>query len=211
MLAAINIHPKKSKGRDKVQTLPYEALRVDLDCHHSGLYLIQTYEDGPLLCGLCFFRDGYQTELPPAIHFRNTLAENGNPETVPLFMSHLQLVMGLEAPKPDQDLVEFRKKRIALAREQYTVRAPKQFGHKLSTHTRRAKFSSPSKLYPIASSLWKLMGYQPPLGVVLVRGVSGRTESEIADELDVSQMNVHTRMAKAIRTALGYLPREGAA
>jgi len=208
MIADINIHPKRSKGREEIQTLPYEAPRVDLDCHHSGLYLTKAYEDGPLLCGLCFFRDGYQAELPPSFHLHHILAENGNPETSPRFLVHLQLVMGLEAPKPGQDLAEFRRKRIALAREQYTVRAPKRFNHRLSTHIKKVRYSSPSKLYPIASALWKLMGYQPPLGIVLVRGVGGRTELEIADELDVSHMNIHIRMMKAIRTAMGYLPNE---
>ena len=52
------------------------------------------------------------------------------------------------------------------------------------------------------------MGYQPPLGIVLIRAIGGRTEKEIATELDVSWMNVNVRMSKAINTALGFLPKE---
>lgn len=59
----------------------------------------------------------------------------------------------------------------------------------------------------MGSVLWKLMGYQPPLGITLVRGIQGRTEPEIAKELEVSQVNIYIRMTKAIRTAMGYLNR----
>ena len=178
-----------SKGRDYIYSLPYDDHRVTLFCGHSFLYLLSAIEDGPLLCGLCFFKDGFAAELPTRFHLFKTLAENGNPETDSIFISHLYLVMGLKPPKPGEPLWRFRKRRnprTALAREQYT----------------RPVWG----LFPVASSLWKLMGYQPPLGVVLVRGVSGRTEVEIAADLDLSLMDVHIRMAKAIRTAMGYLP-----
>lgn len=207
MNASIDIHPSTSEGRDFISSLPYEAHRGALDCGHSLVYIIQPEASGALLCGLCFFKDGYQAELPPKFHVYKQLAENGNPETTPRFMSHLNVVMGLIAPKQDEDLHEFRRNRNSLAREQYTVRSPLP-GHPLQTLTREQKKTKPSwGMYPVASSLWKLMGYQPPLGVVLVRAIGGRTETEIAYELNLSLFNVHERMGKAIRTALTYLPK----
>lgn len=206
MLAPIAIHPNETEGRESIHSLPYEALRVDPVCQHSLLYFLQIDESGPLLCGLCFFKEGYESELPGRIHQFKVLADNGNPQTAPMLMAHLQVSMGLKPPKPGQDLRDFRRQRNALAREQYTVRGPQKFGSKLSTHSRNVRFSSTSRLYPVASALWKLMGYQPPLGIVLVRGVTGRTEEEIAAELNVTRFNVNIRMTKAIRTAVGYLP-----
>jgi hypothetical protein len=130
------------------------------------------------------------------MHLFKTLAENGNPETSPKFMSHLWLLMGLEPPKSGESLKAYQKRRQssipnptntnALAREQYT---------------------RPSRLFPVASSLWKLMGYQPPLAIVLVKAVNGHSERRIAKDIDASLIGVHIRMAKAIRTAMGYLPR----
>jgi len=184
---------KHSKGRDYFQTLPYEALRVRTVCSHSPIYLISNHPDQPLLCGLCFFREGWASEIPTRIHLFKTLADNGNPQTTPKFIAHLYLVMGLKPPDKDEPLHEYRRRRGSLY-------------HKLPRA--REQYTSPAwRLFPIASALWKLMGHQPPLGIVLVRGVSGRTEAEIAAELDTSLVNIHIRMAKAIRTAMGYLPR----
>jgi hypothetical protein len=200
--------PSLPKGSELIYSLPYDGDRAALDCGHSLMYLIKSADDGPMLCGLCFFREGYQAEQPSTIHLHHTLAENGNPETAPLFMSHLNVIMGLRAPEPGQDIKEFQRKRNSLARGQYTRRV--KVGSKLvpQTFVQVERFSKPAwMLYPVASSLWKLMGYQPPLGIVLVRGVGGRTEREIASELDVSVWNVNIRMGKAIRTALGYIIR----
>lgn len=174
------------KGKDYYTSLPYDAFRETLDCHHSHLYILKNYEDQPLFCGLCFYREGWESELPTRVHLFKTLAENGNPETSPKFIAHMFLVMGLEPPPGILPLHKFQKLRSPRAREQYT---------------------KPSwGLFPIASSLWKLMGYQPPLAIVLVRGAGGRSEPQIADELNLSILDVHIRMAKAIRTAMGYLP-----
>ena len=178
----------QSKGRDYISTLPYDAFRETLDCHHSSLYILKNYEEQPLFCGLCFYRQGWESELPTRVHLFKTLAENGNPETSPKFLAHLFLAVGLEPPRPDQNIRDFQKLRSPRARVQYTKPA---WG-----------------LFPVASSLWKLMGYQPPLAIVLIRGASGRPESAIATELDLSLIDVHIRMAKAIRTAMGYLPNE---
>lgn len=179
---------QSSRGRDYFDTLPYEPCRVELVCQHSPLYILQNYTNQPPFCGLCFFREGIQSELPTRLHVFKTLAENGNPETDHIFLAHLWLIMGLKDPDPKVPLHEFRRKRKRpRAREQYTKDAP--------------------TLFPVASSLWKLMGYQPPLASVLVRGaVYGRTEQEIAKVLDLSVINVHIRMAKAVRTAMGYIP-----
>lgn len=204
MTTDIPIHPKTSLGSDFFRSLPYEESREDLDCGHSLIYIIQAIEDGPLLCGLCFFRAGYESELPSRFHLFKTLAENGNPEMSPKFVVHLNLIMGLAAPKLNQSLKEFRDQRNSLARRQYT-RRPK--GLPSQTYISVESYSKPARsLFPVASALWVLMGYQPPLGIVLVRAVGGRTEAEIARELDVSLVNIHNRMAKAIRTALRFLP-----
>lgn len=207
MTVANNIHPSTSKGSDLIYSLPYEGHRAALDCGHSLVYVIKPVDDGPQLCGLCFFRDGFQAEQPTKIHLHRTLADNGNPETAPMFMSHLLVVMGLQAPPRDMDLREFRKNRNSLARGQYTRRAKVNGKLVPFTYTEvQYRTKAAWSLYPVASALWKLMGYQPPLGIVLVRGVGGRTEREIASELDVSIWNVNQRMGKAIRTALGYIP-----
>jgi len=183
-MATLNQH----KGSDYIATLPYDGFRETLDCHHSPLYILRNYEEQPLFCGLCFYREGWESELPTRIHLFKTLAENGNPETSPKFLAHMLLAVGLEPPRPDQAIRDFQKLRSPRARVQYTKPA---WG-----------------LFPVASSLWKLMGYQPPLAIVLVRGASGRPEHAIATELDLSLTDVHIRMAKAIRTAMGYLPNE---
>lgn len=180
------------EGRDYFQSLPYDDLRAAPACGHTLLYIVPIFDrEGNLAssaCGLCLFREGFATELPTRIHEFKTLAENGNPQTADRFLSHLFLVMGLKPPRPDESLTEFRRKRThPRAREQYTEPA---WGS-----------------YPVASALWKLMGYQPPLGHVLVLGVGGQSEIDIAGKLDVSVVNVHIRMAKAVRTAINYIPR----
>lgn len=196
------------RGRDLPQTLPYEAIRVDGVCPHSDLYILKLYEEQPPFCGLCLVRDGFQAELPTKFHMYKTLAENGNPETAPKFLAHLVLEMGLVPPREDESLQDWRKRRNSLAREQYTRRSPVG-NHPHLVYTRMERFSRPSLLFPVASALWKLMGYQPPLGRVLVPAVGGRTEAEIARSLHLSLFDTHIRMAKGIRTVMGYLARDG--
>lgn len=189
MTATIAINPTESNGVEiNFSSLPYDYSRVALDCGHSFLYVTQNYKDQPPLCGLCLFREGFESELPGRIHVSvnpryRVLAANGNLETAPKFLSHLYLVMGLKGPKAGEALHIFRRAR----------------GH----YTKPAK-----NLFPVASALWKLMGYQPPLGVVLVQAVNRSTEQEIAKHLDDSIMNIHLRMAKAINTAMKYLPKD---
>lgn len=177
---------KEVRGRDYLTSLPYDSFRVNPDCGHSPSYVLRNYEEQPLFCGLCFYREGWESELPGRVHLFKTLAENGNPETSPKFLAHLFLAVGLEAPKPDETLREFQNRRSPRAREQYTRPA---WG-----------------LFPVASTLWKLMGYQPPLAIVLVRGTMGQSEAYIANAMDISLLDVYIRMAKGIRAAMGFLP-----
>jgi hypothetical protein len=86
------------------------------------------------------------------------------------------------------------------------VRAPRT--KKVVNLPRSTQFSRPTQMYPVASALWKLIGYQPPLGIVLVKAVGGANEAQIADHLNISLYNVHLRMEKAIRAGLGFLPHE---
>lgn len=180
----------KSQGRDYFKTLPYDSFRAMVDCSHSPLYLLSNYEEQPLFCGLCFFREGWESEIPGRVHEYKTLAENGNPETSPKFLAHLYLAMGLQAPELHETTYIFRRNRKRLAREQY---------------------SSPAwGIFPVSSSLWQLMGYQPPLAKVLIPAAYGRDELTIAAALGLSLVGVHITMAKAIRTAMGFLVHEKA-
>lgn len=208
-----SIHPPSKSGKSLVtnlyQSLPYDTARVALFCGHNPFYSIQFYPEQPLLCGLCFFREGVEGEIPNRIHQFKTLAANGNPETMPKMVSHLHVVMGLKGPNPGESLSAYRKRRNSLTREQYTARSPLK-DHKLFQAVRVERFSSPAPgLFPVTSALWQLMGYQPPLGLVLVEGVYGRTEREIAKSLDVSVLNIYVRMAKAIRIGMGFIPDGG--
>jgi hypothetical protein len=199
----------KSFVKDLQHSLPYDSFREPLACGHNPFYGIKFVEEQPLLCGLCFFKEGVEGEVPGRIHQYKVLAANGNPETTPKMASHIFVVMGLKAPNLGESLQAYRQRRNSLAREQYTARSPLE-GHKLFLQTRVERFSSPAPgLFPVTSALWRLMGYQPPLGLVLVEGVYGRTEREIAAKLDVSVLNIYIRMAKAIRVGMGFIPNDG--
>lgn len=209
-----SIHPSPKAGKslvskytqDYLQSLPYDTFREVLVCGHSPHYLLKLYKEQPWFCGLCFFREGTESEVPTRIHQFKTLADNGNPQTTAKMISHMHVSMGLKPPEPGEALSDFRKRRSALAREQYTTRNP--FDHsKIVPQFRLEPFSRPAPgLFPITSALWRLMGYQPPLGRVLVLGVGGRTETEIAATISVSVLDVYIRMAKAIRVAVGFIP-----
>lgn len=193
---------------DLYQSLPYDMARVAGDCRHNPLYLIQFEEEQPPFCGLCFFKQGVEAEVPGRIHQFKTLADNGNPETSPKMVAHLHVSMGLKPPRKGEALQDYRKRRTARAHEQYTTRSPLK-DHKLVQQTRVEKYSSPSpRLFPVTSALWQLMGYQPPLGRVLVEGVNGQTEVQIARALNTSVLDIHNRMVKAIRIGTGFIPHD---
>lgn len=148
--------------------------------HQTDYTLRETTGGEPVLCGLCFLMDGFSREVPFRIHAHRLLAENGNPETSPQFLSHLQLAMGLKAPPRGMSL-----KQYSLARRQYSRPAPGQF--------------------PITSALWQMMGYQPPLAVPLLYRLLGLPEAEIATYMELSQYNVHLRLAKGVRLCLRFV------
>jgi hypothetical protein len=210
-------HPSLKTGRSLISkhtenylhSLPYDHFREALVCGHSPNYIVKLYENQPWFCGLCFFREGTEGEVPTRIHQYKTLADNGNPETTPKMISHMHVTMGLKPPEQGEALSDFRKRRSALAREQYTTRNP--FDHsKIVQQYKLEPFSRPAPgLFPVTTALWRLMGYQPPLGRVLVLGVGGRTETDIAGMLSASVLDVYIRMAKAIRVAMGFIPDDG--
>lgn len=131
---------------------------------------------GPL-CGLCFFQDGFASELPTRLHAYKILADNGNPETSPKFLAHLQVTFGIRPPEPGQSLHQFRAQR------------------------RLASSPAPG-IYPIASVIWEMMGNQPPLAHPFYLAVIGVPEAQIASRLEISQYNLWNRLAKATRYAM---------
>lgn len=160
----------------------YTPLPLNFGCSHSFLYVVWHWnEKTPAFCGLCLLISIFQDEVPRRIHEYKQLAENGNPETKQQFLNHLEANLGLVAPKPGQNLKQFR-----LAREQY-IRRP-----------------SRSQL-PVTHALWTLFGFQPKMAKPLLRMLLGLTETEIARQLDMSIYSVQTTVAKAIRTTLRYV------
>lgn len=139
-------------------------------CGHSQLYSIRDWKP---ICGLCLITEGFQSELPGRIHLHGTLAENGNPESDPRFIAHLETVLGLVPPQPGQSLRSFR-----LARAQYKV--------------------SPGQ-YPVTSALHIGMGLQPPIVLPVVRMIERFNEYDIAVELDTSVLNIQNRIGKGVR------------
>lgn len=138
-----------------------------------------TYEyDGT--CGLCFIKDGFDSELPKQLHRSKSLADNGNPQQTSSFQSHVQVSLGLVPPKKGQNLANFRR-----ARKQYSQVAHGQF--------------------PITSALWELMGFQPPLAIPLIASISGEKAPEIAEKLDISIYNLQIRLQKAVKLTLLFV------
>jgi hypothetical protein len=122
----------------------------------------------------------FKDELPTRIHEYKKLADNGNPDTKPAFLAHLQHALGMIPPQPGQSLKNFR-----LAREQYARRPSKQ--HQPATY-----------------ALWTLFGYQPAMAKVLLRMMLGESENDFLKD-GYSIYQVQTTVAKAIRTALRFV------
>lgn len=150
-------------------------------CLHSDQYQIITSGTG-LRCGTCFFRSGFIEELPSRLSVKR-LSDAGIPDLSPAILNHLLITMGLVAPEPGETLKHFRKRRI-----------------KLINHEKLHKDQ-----YPFGSSLWLLMGFQPPLAIPLVEFCKGRREVDIADAYGWSLFNVQERLGKAVRTAIKYM------
>lgn len=133
------------------------------------------------LCGPCFFREGFQTELPSRVTIRERSGLFGGPAINPQLIQHIEMSFGLVPPDPGESLKRWRKRR-----------------DRFSDHP------SP-KVFPFGSALWNLMNYQPPLARVLVKFCQGKDEIMIGDELHLSLFNVHERMVKAVRTGQRFL------
>lgn len=157
----------------RVQSLPLVKAVGGPRCGHSFVLWISWER---LFCGLCFLRDGYHAELPGKLHSTKVLADNGKPQQTGRLESHVQVIEGIFAPKPGQSLEAFRRVRNAL-------------------ETKPAK-----NQFPFASSLWDLMGKQPPLAIPLVRALHKPPE-EVARDMELSSYNVYERLMKGVRAA----------
>lgn len=131
-------------------------------------------------CSLCFLSFAFQGELPGQIHHSKVLTTNGNPRQTDKFTAHVGLVEGFKPPKPSENLHQFQRSR--------------------SRNTAPAH-----KIYPVSSVLWELMGYQPPLATPLIMAVSGYTDPQIAEFMDISIYNLHERLLKAVRITLRWI------
>lgn len=144
-------------------------------CLHTERYLIYDKVLNTTHCGPCYFREGILDELPTRINIREDSGLFGSPQFDPRFIEHAMISAGLVPPEPHQSLREFREQRII--------------------------HSQPSpKAFPFTSTLWKLMGYQPPLAKVLLRFCQGYREVEIAEQMDLSLYNVTDRLSKAVHS-----------
>jgi hypothetical protein len=169
-----------NKRKTFARALPDELYVGNEGCGHSVAYYSPNFSS----CGLCFLREGFNSELPGSIHSAKSLAENGNPQQTPLFFSHVLVAEGFRSPKTGQNLSKFR-----LARKQYSRKS--------------------AEVFPFASSLWVLMGYQPPLAKPLIHAVLGLGEPKIAIILDTSVYNVVDRLRKGINFTTNWIDRYG--
>jgi hypothetical protein len=167
-----------SSGRDCLRDYLQSLHQLDdvgnIGCGHSSRYFLNWND---YFCGLCFFRDGYSDELPRRMHLVRTLASNGNPEQDAKLMSHIRVIEGFERPEPGVPLHLYR-----LARERLYGRSNRT-------------------LFPFASTLWDLMGYQPPIAEPLIMAVHGKRESEIATAMNCSLWDTVGRLEKGIQAA----------
>ena len=145
-------------------------------CEHPFPYFVLQQKAGKFFCGLCWLRDGIESEIPSRLHAYRVLAENGNPEMAGKFVAHLETILGLKPPKKGESLSHFRASRV-----QY----------------RRAV-----SLFPVTSALHKLMGVQPPIANVTVKAVLGVPEESIAQELSYSLWNTFQMVSKGVRATM---------
>lgn len=159
--------------------LSYKLYKGKSGCLHSERYFIQDRLLQPI-CGACFFREGFISELPARMTFKEYSGLFGSHQMHPDLLRHLNISEGLIPPAPNENLARYRKRRL-----QATSPLPYKF--------------------PYISALWQLMGYQPPLARALVLFVQGHNEVEIAQTLDVSLFNVIERMGKAVHVGKRFL------
>lgn len=148
-------------------------------CLHSVRYILQDRLLQPI-CGACFFREGYISELPARMTYREYSGLFGSPQMHQSLQKHIQVSEGLLPPRPEESLARYRKRRA------------------------RTNPSLPDQ-FPYLSALWELMGYQPPLAKVLIPFVQGRSEAEIAELMNISLFNVVERMGKAVHVGKRFL------
>jgi hypothetical protein len=149
-------------------------------CLHLEGYRIRNKFSSVVLCGPCYFRDGFEAEYPTRLNTRTREGILGGPSLDPQLLNHIGVSVGLVPPEPGQSLREFR--------------------------TQRSVRSQPSpKRFPFSSALWLLMGVQPPLATVLVQFCEGYNEVEIGMKMDLSLYNVSDRLGKAVRTGQKFL------
>lgn len=157
-----------------LQALPDILYVGNGSCDHPFIYQVKD------VCLICFFKDGFQNEIPGQIHFAKSLADNGNPQQTGRMMAHVSLVAGFRPPNPNQNMRDYRR-----SREQYTKVA--------------------HGLFPFTSALWELMSFQPPLATPTILLISGLKAPKIAEKLDISIYNVQERVQKGINLAVGFL------
>ena len=157
----------------------YHQQYPELPCGHSALFFLG-YTNLPEVrfCGLCQIKQIWETEIPSKIHEHKLLAENGNPETSTVFMAHLKANLGLIPPKPGQNLQEYRK-------------------------IRKRRYGVPNKnTYPVATSLYNIMGVQPKLATPLLMTLCGSEVPAIRKRMMMTSYGVHLSMSKGIRMVL---------
>lgn len=150
-----------------------------LECLHLDSYQILIRSTQVVVCGPCFFRDGFETENPTRLN-RRVPTRGIGPELDPTLVQHMMLTVGLVPPEPGEVLRDWKRKR-------YTRSRPSQ------------------KLHPVTTALWKLMEVQPPLATVLVKFCNGYSEVDIAREFDIPLVKAVERLRKSVHTGQKFL------
>lgn len=146
--------------------------------HLEGYQIRDPYQR--ILCGPCYFREGFWEEMPTRMSIKEDSGLFGSPQIDPRTLAHIMIYTGLIMPEPGESLKHFRK--------------------------RRERLSKPTaSLFPFASALWKLTGFQPPLARVLILFVQGKNELQIAETIDQSIYNTQDRLRKGARIAAKFL------
>lgn len=170
MLTSPPVHPHNSSGTP---------MQGSSSCQHSIDFFLFTQDDNKLaFCGLCRLRELWEDEVPRKIHAYKVLADNGNPQVAGAFYAHLQASVGLIAPKPDENLNNFRLARGRL------YRAPSEMQ------------------FPLLRALWEMMGTQPKLASALICQLNHQDSLVSAANLKMTSYGFNQATAKAIRLAL---------
>lgn len=146
-------------------------------CGHSPTYITHWERS---FCGLCFLQFGYLDEVPGRLHRLRTLADNGKPDQTGQFQGHVRVVEGIALPVAEESMQSFRR--------------------------RRGKLKVEGSNYPFATALWLVSGRQPPLAQPLILAVVQRkSHATIQEEMDISLLNLVTRLTKGVDMATNYI------